>query len=276
MTDPDPAVYLYLSLVIFLGGACMGSFLNVCIHRIPRSESIVTPRSRCPECRRPIPWHDNLPLISFFALRGRCRSCGARISFRYVSVEALTAVLFTLVWWQYGWSVITPIFWLVISGLILATFVDLEHMIIPDRVSLGGMALGVLFSALVPALHHVEHMTESLKSSFFGLLVGAGSLWLVGVIGKWMFRKDAMGLGDVKLLGAIGAFTGWQGVLFTVMISSLLGYIIGLSLIAFGGREWQSRVPYGPYLALAAVLWILWGTAWWEAYVGWLAGSPDF
>lgn len=273
MTEMDPAAYLYFSLLIFLGGACVGSFLNVCIHRIPRSESVVSPRSRCPECRRPIRWYDNLPLISFFALRGRCRSCGARISFRYVAVEALTAILFTLVWLEYGWSTLTPIHWLVVSGLILATFVDLEHMIIPDRVSLGGMAAGLILSALVPALHQADFIMESLQSSFFGLLVGAGSLWLVGVIGKWMFRKDAMGLGDVKLLGAIGAFTGWQGVLFTVMISSLLGSVVGLSLIVFGRKEWQSRVPYGPYLALAAVLWILWGTTWWDAYVAWLAGG---
>ncbi len=276
MNELDPDIQLFAGVLVFMVGACIGSFLNVCIHRIPRSESVIKPRSRCPECRRDIPWYDNIPLISFFALRGKCRNCGARISVRYVLVELLTAVLFYLVWIQYGWTVLTPIFLVVVSGLILATFVDFEHMIIPDRVSLGGILAGVISSAMFPELHDAVRVMDSVKESLIGMVVGAGSLWLVGVLGSWIFRKDAMGLGDVKLLGAIGAFLGWQGVLFTVMISSLLGSAVGLSFIAMKRKEWQSRIPYGPYLALAAVLWILWGAVWWDAYIAWMAGPEMF
>ncbi len=257
-------------MMVFLVGACWGSFLNVNIHRIPNDESIIAPRSRCPHCGASIAWYDNIPLVSYFLLRARCRRCGAGISARYVLVEALTAILFVAVWLTYGWVVVTPIYWLVLSGLIVATFVDFEHMIIPDRVSLGGMLAGVALSAMAPALHGETRALESVIRSLQGMALGAGLLWLVAVVGKMVFRKDAMGFGDVKLLGAIGAFLGWQSVLFTIMISSLIGSVIGLSFILFGRKEWQSRIPYGPYLALAAVIWILWGQGWWDAYIRWM------
>jgi leader peptidase (prepilin peptidase)/N-methyltransferase len=274
MTDALASLHGYFTLLAFFGGACVGSFLNVCIYRIPLELSLSKPsRSFCPACGKTIAWYDNLPLISYFALRGRCRQCSASISVRYVLVEALTAVLFLLVWLKYGWSPLTPIYMLVVSGLILATFVDLEHLIIPDRVSLGGMPAGLLLSALFPALHGMNAPLPGLYMSLIGLSAGFGTLWLVAVLGKLAFKKDAMGFGDVKLLGAMGAFMGWHGVLFVIMISSLAGSVIGLLFIFSGKKEWQSRIPYGPYLALAGVCWVLWGTEWWGYYVQWVSGD---
>jgi|APTNR8051073442_1049403.scaffolds.fasta_scaffold00006_256 leader peptidase (prepilin peptidase)/N-methyltransferase len=269
----NPYFILYVTLLVFLFGACIGSFLNVCIYRIPREESVVHPRSHCPACHQLIAWYDNLPVLSYIGLKGKCRHCGGRISPRYALVELLTAVLFLAVWNEYGWDARTPVFLVMVSGLLLGTFVDLEHYIIPDRVSLGGMVTGLLFSGLVPALHQESAVVPALVSSVIGLVAGAGSLYLVGELGHLMLKKEAMGLGDVKLLGGIGAYVGWAGVIFTVLVSSLLGSIIGLTLIACGKREWQGRIPYGPFLATGAVIWILGGRGWWAAYVNWITGG---
>jgi len=244
---------------VFAFGACVGSFLNVCIYRIPRGESIVVPSSHCPHCSAPIAWYDNIPLISFVILRGRCRHCQRPISLRYPVVELLTAVLFLAVWLRYGASGLTIAYWIGVGGLILGSFVDLEHMIIPDRVSLGGIAAGLLFSLLLPSLHGTAQRWQALAASAGGAALGIVVLWAIGVLGKLVFRREAMGLGDVKLLGAIGAFLGWKGVLFSIFASSVLGSLVGLYLVLSGRREWQSRIPYGPYLALGAVIWILWG-----------------
>jgi len=272
----DPFWAVYFTLLVFLLGACIGSFLNVCIHRIPREESIVHPRSHCPSCSQLIAWYDNLPMLSYFLLRGRCRHCRAVISPRYALVEMLTAVLFLAVWNVYGWDARTPVYLVMVGGLLLGTFVDLEHYIIPDRVSLGGMATGLLFSALVPALHQETAPGPALLSSVIGLAAGAGSLFIVGELGRLVLKKDAMGLGDVKLLGGIGAYLGWTGVLFTVLVSSLIGSVVGIALILCGKREWQGRLPYGPFLAVGALAWIFGGRELWAAYVAWITGvSPN-
>jgi leader peptidase (prepilin peptidase) / N-methyltransferase len=273
MHDLPPDLVTLISITVLIGGACIGSFLNVCIYRIPNEQSVVHPRSRCPSCLHPIAWYDNIPIVSYVLLRGACRHCGSTISWRYPLVEALTSLLFFLVWRQYGWDPRTLVFMLFVFGLLLATFVDFDHMIIPDRVSLGGMVIGLAISALLPTLHGETRPLPALIHSATGLAVGFGLLWLVSVLGKLMFKKDAMGFGDVKLLGAIGAFTGWEGVVFTIMISSLLGSVVGLTLIIVGGREWQSRIPYGPYLAIAAILWALWGPHWWGLYVDWVQAA---
>jgi leader peptidase (prepilin peptidase)/N-methyltransferase len=234
-----------------------------------------------------IAWYDNIPLLSFLVLRARCRRCDARISPRYFLVELLTAVLFLLVWLRFQALpgpipgipslenlMLVLVYWLAVGGLILGTFVDFEHMIIPDRVSLGGIGAGLALSLLVPAMQGVHSHWGALARSAVGAGVGFGLLWTVGAFGKWLFRKDAMGFGDVKLMGAIGAFLGWQAVLFSVMLSSLIGSIVGVALVLTGRKQMQSRIPYGPYLALAAVVWILWGAEWWRLYVAWLAGEP--
>jgi len=280
----NPADYAYISFLVFCFGACMGSFLNVCIYRIPLEQSVIKPRSHCPHCKKEIAWYDNLPLFSYFILKAKCRHCGESISSRYVIVEAMTAALFLLVWLKLPILMmpppfaltpvfapaIIPVFWLVVFGLALGTFVDLEHMIIPDRVSLGGIVLGLIFSSLVPALHAQPDGYGGFLSAFLGAAVGVGILWFVAVLGKLIFRKDAMGMGDVKLMGAIGAFLGWPSVLFTLLVSSFLGAGVGLTLVATGKKEMQSRIPYGPYIALAALIWLLWGPSIWNAYLDWL------
>lgn len=269
----DPFWALYLTLLAFFFGACIGSFLNVCIHRIPREESVVHPRSHCPHCGYMIPWYHNIPLVSWVALRAKCAQCRAPISARYFLVELLTAFLFLLVWNRFGASVLTPVYWLAVSGLILGTFVDFEHLIIPDRVTLGGMIIGVALSVCFPVLHGLGNRYQSLTASVLGLVVGSGLLLAVAWLGRWVFKKDAMGMGDVKLLGAMGAFLGWKAVIFIIMLSSVAGSLVGGVMVLMRRKEWQSQIPYGPYLALAALLWILGGSAWMDAYVAWLQSS---
>ncbi len=276
----DAALYGVLTLFVAFVGACLGSFLNVCIYRIPREESVVIPGSHCPACNTPIHWYHNLPVISYLALRGRCAACGQRFSARYCLVELLTAALFLLVWFKLDlgsgarWGLIPvtdwklmPVYWLVIMGLVLGTFVDFEHMIIPDRVTLGGMLTGVILSAAVPSLHGRETHLAGLVDGLIGCAVGFGSLWIVGEVGRLIFRKEAMGFGDVKLMGAIGAYFGWPAVLFTIMAASLAGSIVGVSLLIGGRKQLQSRIPFGPYLALGALVWMFWGAAWWHWYL---------
>ena len=276
-----PHMYIYLTIMIAVWGACMGSFLNVCIYRIPREESIVKPRSHCPHCNKLIPWHLNIPILSYIMLRGRCKFCSTRFTPRYMIVEALVALLFVMTWLMFDpnagarpfglmtiidiWLI--PVYWLGLFGLTLGTFVDFEHMIIPNRVTLGGIAIGLILSLLVPSMHGQECAWMGLLFSLIGAVAGWGLLWGVATLGTIAFKKEAMGFGDVKLLGAIGAFLGWQGVLFTVIISSLLGATVGITLMLVGGRKLQSRIPYGPYLSLAAMIWIFWGPRLWNVYL---------
>ena len=260
---------LYLDFVVFIFGAVIGSFLNVCVHRMPRDQSIVTPPSHCPHCNEHIRWTDNIPLISYLALHGKCRHCGARISPRYFLVELLTAVLFLLMWlklteWDHPpvqgiYLLKGPIYWMVIAGLIVATFIDFEHYIIPNEITFGGLIIGLLLSAVYPPLMDADTVKLSLLRSLLGAVVGGLSLLAVAVIGELIFRKEAMGMGDVKLLAAIGAFFGWQSTLFTILISSLLGGVVGLVLVAGRRKGWESRIPYGPYIAFGAVLWMFCG-----------------
>lgn len=272
MINPEFMAW-YGTIVSLVFGLCIGSFLNVCIYRIPRGLSIVAPRSFCPGCGKPIAWYDNLPVLSFLFLRGRCRHCGMRISARYPLIEMLTGALFVMVWNRFGATALTPIFCVMVSGLVVATFVDFDFMIIPDRTSLGGIAAGLVLSALVPTLHGVPDLAPALLRSVVGAASGGGILWLVAVVGKWAFKKDAMGLGDVKLLAAIGAFLGVPGVIYTILASSIAGTVIGLTLIGLGGHQWRSRLPYGPYLAAGAVSWILGGDQLWNWYVQFITGT---
>ncbi len=260
---------LYLDFVVFAFGAVIGSFLNVCVHRMPLEESIVTPPSHCPHCNERIRWVDNIPLVSYLALRGKCRHCGAKISPRYFLVELLTALLFLLMWlklteWDrplvHGiYFLKAPIYWMVIAGLIVATFIDFEHYIIPNEITFGGLIVGLLLSAIYPPLMDADTIKSSLLRSLLGAVVGGLSLLTVAVVGKLIFRKEAMGMGDVKLLAAIGAFFGWQSTLFTILVSSLLGGMVGVVLVLGRRKGWESRIPYGPYIAFGAVLWMFCG-----------------
>lgn len=281
LTSPDFPWWPFFTVLSVAWGACIGSFLNVCIYRIPRELSVVKPRSYCPNCNHPIEWYNNIPLVSYLLLRAKCRHCGGKIIPRYFLVELLVAVLFLLVWLKFDIAIgtrplhlvpitaaaLVPVYWLMVSGLVLGTFVDFEHLIIPDRVTLGGIAAGLVLSPLVPALHGASSWHWALIWSAVGAALGWGLLWGVGYLGSLIFKKDAMGFGDVKLLGAIGAFLGWKAVLFTIMISSLAGSIVGITLVVTKQKAMQSRIPYGPYIALAAVIWILWGPALWDGYL---------
>jgi leader peptidase (prepilin peptidase)/N-methyltransferase len=262
---------MLITITVALFGACVGSFLNVCIYRIPRDESIVTPRSHCPHCNRLIPWYLNIPVLSWLMLLGRCRYCKGTISPRYILVEILTAVLFLGVLFQsqgfprvldmgvlYDWRLV-PVYILFIGGLILGTFVDFEHMIIPDSVTIGGTIAGLILSPLVPAMHNQHVWYLGLMGSAIGALVGGGLLWLVAFLGEKAFKKEAMGMGDVKLMAAVGAFLGWKAVIFTLIVGSFIGSIVGVSLIIIGRAKLQGRLPFGPYLSLGALLWIYWG-----------------
>ena len=197
------------------------------------------------------------------------------------SRAAAPGALFAGLWFVHGWSLFTPVYVFFTGALILGTFVDFDHLILPDRVTLGGMVIGLAASVLVPALHEVagtsfDARLLALTRSAIGLGLGWGILYLVRVMGELAFRKEAMGLGDVKLLGAIGAFVGWQGVLFTLVASSVLGTIFGLLTILFRGRENGSKIPFGPYISLAAAIWIFWGKGWWAWYLRWVFPEDVF
>jgi leader peptidase (prepilin peptidase)/N-methyltransferase len=356
---PGPEAALW-SVLAFVLGTVVGSFLNVCIHRMPRGLSLVSPPSHCPHCQYQIPWYLNIPLVTWLMLRGRCRNCGASIAARYFWVELLTGLLFLAVWIRHGPE--SPLTAVVYGGfvavLIAASFIDFEHYIIPDELTLGGVAAGCVASFLVPALHGQSTVAAGLREAMLGAAVGAGLMYGVLRLGKLLFGRhrvnlqgltrvvfsetalhlpdrdipyeeifyrstdtirlhaqrvelvdrcyrevevqlspqrlqigseewdptqvgymevwtdklvlprEAMGLGDVKFMAAIGAFLGWPAVLFSLMVSSLIGSIVGVTAVALRRREWSSRMPYGPYLAMAAVLWVLGGRDWVAQWLG--------
>ena len=237
-------------------GAVVGSFLNVCVHRWPRDESVVRPRSRCPACAAPIAWYDNIPIVSWLALRGRCRSCGARISARYPLVELAVALVWGGAMLAMTWGDASATFAAIGEALRLAVFLtillgialtDAEHYIIPDEFSLGGLVAGLALSFLPGGITPL--------ASALGAAVGFGVLWLVAVLGEAAFRKPAMGGGDIKMMALIGAFIGWQGVLLTIFLGSLFGALI------FGPISYRTGklVPFGIFLAIGAAVTTLWG-----------------
>ena len=268
----------------FALGACVASFLNVCIWRLPREESVVRPGSHCPNCNAPIRWYQNIPIVSWCCLRGRCANCHKPISPRYVIVELLGGVLFLLAYLQWAMPAILgrpPVLGLVpivdpalmavealaVTGLILGSFIDLDHFYLPDRVTIGGMVLGVPLSFLVPAMQGQEDRLAALYWSLGGMAGAFLFLWAVGAIFSKLFRKEALGFGDVKLIGAIGAFWGPWAALFTVVLSSVVGSVVGVALMARGRAKLGgfTAVPYGPFLALGALTWMYWG----PALLGW-------
>jgi leader peptidase (prepilin peptidase)/N-methyltransferase len=352
-----PQIYGYLfATFAFVLGAAIGSFLNVCIYRMPRDLSVNEPkRSFCPSCKYQIPWHRNLPLVSWLALRGKCANCSAAISFRYFGVELLTGLLFLAVWlkvWPDQWVLALP-YWILVSLFVVATFIDFEFFIIPDEITWGGAAAGVVLALALPPLMGADSNLLSAMWALIGAASGYFLLWGVVEAGKKAFGKkriaftkpeaftwtrhgedadflvgeekelwseffardsdrllmqcrwieidgerfenaapefhydrveiggktwqliqlatiqgelteiviprEAMGFGDVKFMAAIGAFLGWKAVLFTVMAASTLGAVVGLLTVALGKREWSAKIPFGPYLALAALIWLFTG-----------------
>ncbi len=352
--DPETwrAVPFHFWTVVFAAlGAIVGSFLNVCIHRMPRDESIIRPPSRCPHCGTRLRWSQNLPIVSWLALRGKCATCAGPISPRYVIVETLTAGVFATLWVVHGDAgVLTTLSLCLFAGaLIVATFIDFEHLIIPDEITLGGAAAGIVLAVIAPGIHGETYVWPALKTALIGAAFGAGLVFALVELGKlflgrqrllleagtrlvftesemhlpdrvlpydevfyrvsdalifhaarlelvdrcyrnatvrlrlragemqigdeildpstvpWMeaetdevtVPREAMGLGDVKFMAAIGAFTGWEGVLFSLGAGSVGGLLVTIVLTVLGRREWSARIPYGPYLAGAAMIWIL-------------------
>jgi len=348
----------FWSAVSFVFGCIVGSFLNVCIYRLPLGQSIISPPSHCPHCKYSIPWYLNVPLITWLYLGGQCKNCGAPISIRYFLVEFLTGVTFLICWLAFGHQspVLALAYGVFLCGLIVATFIDFEHYIIPDEITIGGMVAGFVFSFLFPALHHESSLTGGMRESLLGLAVGTGLVYFILRMGKLAFGRqkvvlpadtrivfsenavnlpdrqllyeelfyrpsdvialkartvelvdrcykdvlvrlgpskleigeekldpekvscmeavseeivlprEAMGLGDVKFMGAIGAFLGWKAVIFSLVVSSFIGALVGLVLVVGGRRALSSRLPYGPYIALAAAIWIFFGPQLISAY----------
>ena len=244
-----------VTLFVFLIGICIGSFLNVCIYRMGREQSIVKPASHCPHCQKPIRWFDNIPLVSYLVLRGRCRDCGQKISFRYFFVELLTGLVFLALFKKFGVSIHFFAYTILSCGLLVATFVDFDFQIIPDEISLGGIVVGVVLSFIFPLLHLTSLHLRSLEQSLLGALVGGGVLWILGCIGNFIFKKESMGGGDVKLLAMIGAFLGWKRTLLVLPVASLIGSVVGI-IIKLKTKE--SVIAFGPYLSLGALACIFW------------------
>lgn len=344
----SPVPFHFWSTVLFVLGTIVGSFLNVVIHRLPLGQSVVSPPSHCPHCKYSIPWYLNVPLVTWLYLGGKCRNCRAPISPRYFLVELLTGMAFLSCWLTFGNRsvLLALVSCLFLAGLIAATFIDFEHLIIPDEITFGGIGAGLICSFLVPALHDTNVITDSMKQSFIGAAVGGGLIYAVLRGGKFLFGRkkmklppgshivfgetavtlpdkvipyeelfyrrsdaivvrartlelvdrsywnvtfklspkalwidderldpekvhhleavadgiqlprEAMGLGDVKFMAAIGAFLGWPAVIFSLMGSSIIGSCVGVVLIALRRAAWSGRLPYGPYIALAAVIWM--------------------
>lgn len=243
-------------IIVFIFGAIVGSFLNVCIYRLPKGKSIVFPGSCCPRCGKPIKWYDNVPLLSYVILKGRCRSCRQPISPGYFIVEAVTAALAVALYMNFGLSQKFAVYSILSAGLVVATFVDLEIREIPDEVSLGGLAAGLILSAVFPAVSGAVSWDRALLGSAIGALAGGGSIYLMGFFGEMVFKKEAMGGGDVKLMAMVGSFLGWKLALLTFFIAPVFGSIVGIILKAKDGRD---IIPYGPYLSLAAMVSVFWG-----------------
>lgn len=233
-------------LISIIFGAIVGSFLNVCIYRLPREESIVFPGSHCPLCKKPIQFYDNIPIISYVLLRGKCRYCHQPISLQYPIIEGITALGSLLLFLRFGISLSYFIYFAFVSALIVITVIDLYYQIIPDVISLPGIGIGLLASLFLSNVTFWE--------SFIGMISGGGILFLVAVGYQWLFKREGMGGGDVKLLAMIGAFLGWKSVLLTIILSSFIGSVIGIILIVIKGKDFKYAIPFGPFLSLGAAI----------------------
>ena len=262
---------LFWMVVSFIFGGIAGSFLNVCIYRLPREKSIVKPtRSYCPHCHEPIAWYDNIPLVSYFLLHAQCRQCGSPISARYPAVEAVTAALFAATYWlmsapgreEHG-SVIL-IYMVITGGLIAGSFMDLEFRIIPNSITVGGMLIAPVLSVASPWLHDKPEFCRTfmffgpgatvmgpLGACVLGMAVGAFLTWSAGAMGKLIFRKEAMGMGDVKFMAALGGLLGWQQIVMVFFIGAIVGAVVGIVHIL---RTKEHHIPFGPFLSVGALI----------------------
>ena len=232
-------------ILLFLVGLVIGSFLNVCILRIPHGQSVIRPGSHCPQCKTSIRWFDNVPLLSFVWLRAQCRWCGGKIAWRYPLVECLNGVGYLGIVYKFGWNSSALVYALFLSLLLVVTMIDLDHLVIPDVVSLPGLVIGFFTAAFILPL--------GWKGSLLGIVLGGGILWVLAVISPYLFGKDGMGGGDIKFLAMIGAFLGWEHVCMTLFLASCAGAMLGIGLMAFRYMERGQYLPFAPFLAAGAL-----------------------
>ncbi|MDD5120426.1 MAG: prepilin peptidase [Candidatus Omnitrophica bacterium] len=255
-------------IIVFIFGAIVGSFLNVCIHRMPKGESVVWPRSHCPKCKKRIPGYDNIPFLSFILLGGKCRFCKEKISWRYPLVELLTASLMVALFHRFGLGYSFFLYMVMVWGLIIATFVDIDHRIIPDEVSVGGLIIGFIMVSIKGfTLNPLSFTFIPMIRSLLGIIVGGATIYLTGTLFDLIYFKllkrppingetESMGGGDVKLLAMIGAFLGWKLTLFTFFLAPYLGIVLGVINLA---TKKDHTIPYGPFLSIGALVALFWG-----------------
>lgn len=242
---------MLMNCFVFIFGAAIGSFLNVCIFRLPAKISIIKPNSQCPHCHHPIRFYDNIPIISFIFLQGVCRYCNKAISWRYPLVELITAVLALLLFIKFGLSLKFFAFFIFTAVLIVITFIDLDHQIIPDILTLPGIPiffLAAVFCTEVPWL-----------DALLGVLIGGGILFVIAMVYELISKREGMGGGDIKLLAMIGGFLGWKSLIFILLFSSFAGAVVGLVAMIIKKQDMKYAVPFGPFLSAAVVAYIFWG-----------------
>ena len=311
MTNIPPELNTFFMVISFVLGAMVGSFCNVCICRWPAEESVVSPRSRCPKCGNGLAWYDNIPLVSWLVLGARCRNCKAPISWQYPVVEGITGVLFLLVYWRFGVTLATPVYWFLAAGLVIVTFVDLAEWIIPNEITFSGIPVGVVVALMGMGIGEASGLrVTDVFDALIGVALGGGILYVLDQLTLLILKKPGMGMGDVKLLAMLGAFLGWQGVLGTLMIACVIGSAVGLGLIGVQklrgpssrpeseGAPPQSAsdgalveaiseeedtdplpteghyLPFGPYLALAGLIYLFIGPEMLDAYMSALTLGP--
>lgn len=250
---------------VFCLGAILGSFLNVCIVRLPKGESLIRPASHCPYCNKPIRFYDNIPIISYSILGGKCRYCKHSISPLYPVVEGLTGLLAIALFMRYGPSVEFLLLLLFSAALLVITFIDLAHQIIPDVISIPGILSGFGASFLIPSV--------SWHESLVGVLIGGGLLLLIAVVYKWITKRDGMGGGDIKLLAMIGAWLGWKAIPFVILASSVIGILVGGGSGLIIKKGLRTRIPFGPFLAVASLIYIFFGPELIRWYIIWQMGA---
>ncbi len=251
--------------IAFLYGLMFGSFFNVCIFRIPKGLSIVSPKSHCLQCGFTIPWFLNVPILSYLFLHGKCAGCKSRISWVYPGVELLTGLLAFAIFWHFSsldfwdWMIRSVIYFVFFGSLLIASFIDLRYLIIPDRFTIGGTFTGVLISTIYPALHAFGTWQEGFVYSSVSAFICYAVLGSIRILGSYAYGREAMGYGDVKLMGALGAFLGWKLGLLSVFFAAVLGSVFGIAQMLISKKHLRTEIPFGPYLALGALSSIFFG-----------------
>jgi leader peptidase (prepilin peptidase)/N-methyltransferase len=245
---------IFPAAIALLFGLIIGSFLNVCIYRIPREKSIVNPPSSCPGCGAPIRAWDNIPLVSYLLLAGKCRKCGVNISLRYPAVELLNGLMYAAVLFHFGIGWHLPLLFALVSAMIIITFIDLDFQIIPDVITLPGMLIGLAAAHFLLPDPFARYSLLGFTSSLIGLFAGGVSFYLIAIL-----SRGGMGGGDVKMMAMVGAFMGWKGVFLTTLVGSLAGSLVGIALMIFKGQGRKTKIPFGPFLAIGSVVSLFFG-----------------